>query len=442
MITDVDVRNVVDDARFSALHWQVLIICFATAVVDGFDNQMIGFSASAMSADLGIPISSFGAIFSAGAAGALVGAMFLGMLADRIGRKNSLLVCTMLFTVLTLLTTQATSATQLLALRFLAGLGLGGAMPGFLTIVSEYAPKAHRALATGVLWCGYPIGGMMGGALGSNLIPAFGWQTIFYLGGGMSVVVIVAQWVLLPESLQFLALRTSDQAQIKKIVRRLDPSLDVEQAKFFAESLPSLSRVPLAELFSAGRLRITLFLWLPLFCTFMITNFFVLWGPVLFRQYGHSISVAAMMVALNNFAAVPSQAVTGLVIDKAGPFKLVAYSYCGLAAAVVTLAVVLDAVPLIAAMMIVIGFLQGPGIAGMVYLATRIYPAHIRSTGVGWAMGVGRSGQIVGSLVVGWVVGVGLPVPWIFFAMSGPAVVAMLSVLLLKRRLSHAGVTI
>jgi MFS transporter, AAHS family, 4-hydroxybenzoate transporter len=430
--TPINVRELAEKSRVTGFHLQILAVCFATAVVDGLDNQVIGFSATSISAALHIPLSAFGAVFSAGTTGALLGAASLGMLADRMGRQKALMLCTLLFTAFTLITPLARSAPELIGLRFMAGLGLGGAMPGFLTLVSEYAPRSRRALATGVLWSGYAVGGMTGGLIGSFVLPHFGWKAMFFLGGGLAFAVALAQWRLLPESLQFLVLRSKADARIMALARRLAPGLDVSQVEFIADK-PALGQPKgtLVEIFSDGRALSTVLLWVPLFFTFMIANFFVLWSPALFKTAGLSLSTAALMVALNNFATVPSQAVSGYLIDKTSPFRLLPVAYGLMSLVIGILAFSLHATPLVAIAMLSIGFLQGPGLAGMLFLATSIYPARIRSTGVGWATGVGRSGQIVGALVIGGLVARGVAPNWIIFGMCAPPLLALICILLL-----------
>src|SRR5262245_15919786 len=187
MSQTINVRELADEANVRPLHLLVLLICFLTAVVDGLDNQAIGFTAPAIAADLEISLASFGFVFSSGLIGTLLGAVVLGRLADRIGRRNSLMVCTLLFAVLTAATPLARTLAEISVLRFIGGLGLGGAMPCFLTLVSEYAPKARRGLAMGMLWCGYPLGGVLGGLIGSQLSLHDHWPVIFYLGGALAL---------------------------------------------------------------------------------------------------------------------------------------------------------------------------------------------------------------------------------------------------------------
>jgi AAHS family 4-hydroxybenzoate transporter-like MFS transporter len=383
-------------------------------------------------------MSAFGAIFSAGTFGTLVGAMSLGRLADWIGRQRALIVCTLLFAVLTMATTLVHTATELSILRFAAGLGLGGAMPGFLTIVSEYAPRARKALFGGLLWCGYPVGGMIGGLVGAHAVAAYGWQTMFYLGGGLAFLIALLQALFLPESMQFLALKGGQDDRIRRIAARVAPELDLAQARFVADT-PTGARAGIGEVFAEGRTASTVLLWIPLFFTFMISTFFVLWTPTLFKTAGMSISTAALMVALNNFAAIPSQATTGYLVDKAGPFRLLPITYGVLMVAIAVMAFSLKATPVVAAAMLVTGFLYGPGISGLLYIATALYPSKVRSTGVGLAMGVGRSGQVVGALVIGGALAKGYGAKLIILGMCAPPLIALVCIALLGLSLRGGG---
>jgi AAHS family 4-hydroxybenzoate transporter-like MFS transporter len=434
MTDQVNVRDLTDAARIRPIHILVVAICFATAIVDGLDNQVIGFSAPAIAADLGIPLSAFGAIFSAGTVGTLIGAMGLGRLADRFGRQRALTLYTLSFAVLTMATPLANTTVELSIMRFLGGLGLGGAMPVFLTLVSEYAPKSRRALATGVLWCGYPTGGMIGSLLGSQVVSRYGWESMFFVGGALGVAVAVLQWLMLPESLQFLAMKGGQDDRIRTIAAKVEPGADLTEAQFVADT-PVGERAAMSEVFAEGRTGATVLLWIPLFLTFMISNFFVLWSPGLLRSAGLPLSTAALMVALNNFAAIPSQAATGYFIDRTGPFRMVPVAFGILAVVIAAMSFSLTTVPIVAAAMLAVGLLQGPCIAGMLFLATSIYPSKVRATGVGLAMGIGRSGQVIGAMLIGGVLAQGATPQWVFLGMATPPVIALVCVLLLGLRL-------
>ncbi len=422
-------------ASIQSLHIQIIVVCFLTAVVDGLDNTMLGYTAQEISSSMHIKLSAFGPIFSAGIVGLLVGAVLAGRLADRIGRRYTLILCTLAFSGLTLLTPLGRSTNELIFFRFIAGLGLGGAMPSFLTLVSEYAPSNRKAFAAGLLWCGYPAGGMVGGLLGSQLLPHFGWQVMFYIGGAVGFAVCILQGLFIPESLQFLALKGKNRSRIMHIARRIAPHLDFSDAQFVGSARAG-SKQSVRDVFANGRVAHTLLLWLPLFFTFWTTTFFVNWAPTLFKASGMSASAAAFMVALNNFGTLPSQATTGYLVDRVGPFRVLPITYALLAFSIIGLGLASPHVPWVALCMLLAGFLMGPGIAGMVYLATAIYPSEIRSTGTGLAMGIGRSGQVVSSLTIGALVGAGIPANGIVMMMCVPSLIAIVSVILLGRSLN------
>lgn len=430
MTDKVPIKTILEEAAIRPIHLQIIAACFVTAVVDGLDNQVVGFTAQAIRQDLHIKLAAFGTIFSAGTAGALVGAILLGRLADWIGRRRALLVSTLLFAMLTVATIGARTVGELAALRFAAGLGLGGAMPCFLTLVSEYAPRRRKALAMGLLWCGYPVGGVLGGLIGSQLVGRYGWQAMFLLGGGLAVLVAGVQLLLVPESLLFLVRKGGRSRQIRKVLARIGPAASFSDIDLDPDT-PASAKTSFAEVFADGRLAATLLLWAPLFCTFGMTTFFVLWAPALLKSTGMSVPQAAVMVALNNLATLPSQATTGLLVDRMGPFKVLPVTYALLGVAIISLGLFAPTLGATAICMALGGFLLGPGIAGALYLATSIYPSSVRSSGAGLAMGVGRSGQVVVSLVIGAVLAHGAVPRTIIFGMIALPIVALSAILAL-----------
>ena len=433
----LNVRDIAENATLRPIHLAILAICFFTAVVDGLDNQAIGFSAPAISADLAIPVSRFGLIFSAGLIGTLVGAVMMGRLADRFGRRRILISCTVLFAILTAATPIARNVWEFSVVRFLGGVGLGGAMPCFLTLVAEFAPKSRKALATGIIWCGYPTGGVVGGLIGSQILSRDGWQEVFYIGGGVAALAAVLQWWSLPESMQYLALSGRHSEELRRTAGRLAPDMD-DEVVLVAERVIG-NRAGMGEVFAEGRTASTILLWIPIFMTFTITTCTVLWLPGLFKAAGMPVGTAALMLAIGNFATLPSQVASGYLLDRIGPFRVLPIAYGALALSFVGLAATLKIIPAVAAAMITIGFLQGPGIAGMLFLATTIYPPEIRSTGVGLAMGVGRSGQVVASLVVGAMIAGGLTPSVTIRSMAAAPVIALVCVILLGVSLRNRG---
>jgi AAHS family 4-hydroxybenzoate transporter-like MFS transporter len=420
-----------DGSRIRPIHFVVLAICLLTAITDGLDNQVIGYSAPAIATDLGVPFSDFGLVFSSGLTGTLIGAAVLGRLGDRIGRRWTLIICTTLFGALTAVIPLARNVAELSALRFAGGLGMGGAMPCFLTLVSEYAPSTRKAFATGLLWCGYPAGGMTAALIGSQLLSREGgWRAMFYIGGGLALVVASIQFLLLPESLQFLVLNGRNPRRLKRLAARLAPDRDLQDVQFVTGA-PVGERAKVTEIFADGRAIATVLLWIALLMTFMLASFLVLWLPGLLKTSGIPIATTALLLALSGLATLPSQAAAGYFLDRVGPWLVLPLTYGALAITVGVLAFSSKVILIVAIAVVLIAFLQGPGIAGTLFLTTSIYPSRVRSTGVGLAMSIGRGGQVVGTLLVGGLVARGVSVSTTILTMSAAPGIALISVALL-----------
>jgi AAHS family 4-hydroxybenzoate transporter-like MFS transporter len=222
----LDVTALIDRANIGAFQLRIIVLCAFVALLDGADTTSIAIAAASLAGKLAVQMRDFGVIFSAGTLGAMVGAMAFGPLADRFGRKRLLLVATVMFGAFTLLTAHAETYGSLMAFRFLAGLGLGGATPCFLTLVSEYVPSRMRSTAITVLWAAFPLGITLGGFLNSYLVAAFGWEAIFHVGGTLPLLVAAVLAAVLPESLQFLIQRRKASVAAARIVGRLAPSAD------------------------------------------------------------------------------------------------------------------------------------------------------------------------------------------------------------------------
>lgn len=425
----VSVATAIDDAGLTPTHLLIFGICFLTSLVDGFDTQMVGFSAGSMAAEMHLSLAAFGPIFAATAAGSLFGSAALGALADRVGRRRSLILSTALFALPTLLSLGAGGARDLMLLRFVAGIGLGGAMPGVLTLVSEYAPLRHRGLATSALWCGYPCGGLLAGGLGSAMLSTHGWRPVFLAGGLLALATMALQIVLLPESLRFLETRVDGGARILSTMARLAPGRPIDLSARRSRA----AAAPLSLVLAPGRRLVAALIWMPLVCTFLIAGFFVLWLPPLFQQVGYTASTVAFLVALNNLAAAPSQALAGWLIDRVGAFGPVVAGYFGMAAAILIVAAGMSNSAVVAGAVLALGLLQGPGIAGMIHIATQTYPPPVRSTGVGLALGMGRLGLVFGSVLVGLEVRGGMPPATVVASVAAPALVAAAAVIVLRR---------
>jgi len=215
---EIDVRATIDGTRFGLYQTLIVGLCMLVVFFDGYDTQSIGYVAPLMAKDLALGIASFGPIFAAGLVGLMLGAMGFGTLADQIGRKWSVVLSVLLYSVFSLLTPLADSFASLLALRFLAGLGAGGALPIVTAIAHEYTPERSRTFVVAIVNSGFPMGSIVGGLLSASIIGAYGWPAIFYIGGVAPLFVLLAVVVWLPESIGFLALKGTASTEIVRIL--------------------------------------------------------------------------------------------------------------------------------------------------------------------------------------------------------------------------------
>lgn len=429
----VDVVALIDDQPVSRLQILILTLCGLVGFLDGMDTFSMGVAAPSIATKLSIPLSQFGPVFSAALFGATIGAFGFGALADRFGRKTMLIVAALLFAAFTFVTALADSAQMLIAIRFLAGIGLGGATPCFLSLASEYTPTRIRASVISALWASFPLGGMIGGFLNAYLIAAFGWQSMFYVGGVFPLLVAILLALFAPESLRHLIARGRPRQRVAAIIQRLAPQLDTTEAaarQFVADEL-KLTGVPLRHLFTDGRALPTLLLWVPFFMAFAVLIVVVLWTPALLRQQGMAASSAAVVVAFHGLGAFIGMAIAGRLLERFGTLVLVPAFMVG-GGCTLALGMVGISTMLASTCTVLIGVFVGVGASGVIALAAIVYPTAIRSTGIGSAMGMGRLGQVFGPLLVGLMLQAGWGIKAMFIIVALAPVAAALFVFLTK----------
>jgi AAHS family 4-hydroxybenzoate transporter-like MFS transporter len=417
------IAAVIDRMPLGAYRIRIVVMCFLIVLMDGFDTQAIGFAATEMASSLAIPITAFGPVFSAGLLGAMLGALVLGPLGDRFGRRWVLVGSVLTFSSFSLLTPHAPDFSALLGIRFCAGLGLGGAIPNLLSLSSEYAPSRIRGLLTGLLWAGFPLGGAIAAVTSTYLLPLFGWPALFYVGGSIPLLLAaVVAWAL-PESLQFLVQQPNGQREVATIVRRIALELQNGQA-FHTDTEGQLRHLPFMHLFSDGRTASTLLLWIAYFMCFVLLIVLVLWTPALLRQAGVDKSQAALIVGLANLGSVAGCALGGQLVGRLKPYVILPLLFIAAAFSVGALGYIRDSVVLLGLFAALSGLLLGAGASGLLSVAVFIYPSAMRATGVGWAMALGRMGQVTGPLVIGSLMADGLAISSIFLCCAIPALCA------------------
>src|SRR5499427_1146461 len=228
----VNITETIDNSQVRSFQIGVFVLCGLCLIMDGFDVQSWGFVAPALFTEWGIK-SAAGTVASFTLTGVLIGSLLFSMLADEIGRRSVLIGATLYFSLLTLITSQVTSLNQLLAIRFIGGLGLGAIMPNAVALVGEYSPKRSRVTAMLVVSNGFTIGAAVAGFVATYLIPRFGWRSVFYFGGAVPLVIGALMFFLLPESLQFLALHGKDPEKLGRWLKRVNPRLIIDRQTQF-----------------------------------------------------------------------------------------------------------------------------------------------------------------------------------------------------------------
>ncbi len=434
--------SLLEGRKISGLQVFVIIICAIVAMVDGFDTQSIALAAPSIAKDFGIPVASFGPIFGIGLFGGLVGAVVVGLLSDRFGRKPLLIISVAIVAVGSLITPFTTTATALFLVRFLTGLGLGGALPGVISLTSEYAPLKRRAATVALMFCGFPLGAVVGGLASAVLIPKFGWTSVFWVGGIVPVILIPVIAIAIPESVRFLAKR-SDKSGLAKVLGRL--GLDTSLAPSIVPAADE-ARAPLPSLFTEGRAVGTLMLWITLLLSLLMTYFLTNWIPIIATQNGLPARVAILGAVMLNLGSIIGSIVLGRFVRKR-PAATIVIGYVAGAIAVIAIGQVAPSAPGLLITCFLAGFFGIGAQLCTVGVCATFYSDALRATGVGSAVGIARLGAILGPVVGGVLIAGGVATPLIFVIIGIVSLLAAVAMLVMgltvlrKRRVAAVEAT-
>ncbi|AET93738.1 mfs transporter, aahs family (plasmid) [Burkholderia sp. YI23] len=436
MMRQIDVQKLCDEARFRKFHLLLLFWCALIIIFDGYDLAVVGIALPSIMSDMGVQATSAGFMVSSALLGMMIGAVFLGTIADKIGRVPAIVICLLLFSVFTAAAGFTKDPLTFGIARFLAGLGIGGVMPNVVAQMTEYSPRKIRSTMVTLMFSGYSVGGMLAALVGKAMIVRYGWQSVF-IAAGLPALLAPVILKYMPESLGFLV-RNGRSETLAKILPRIEPAYVPQQADSFSlsEREPasgSTSGSTISRLFAEGRGMSTVMLWIAFFmCLFMVYALSS-WLTKLMAGAGHSLGSALTFVLVLNFGAMIGAIGGGWLADRFN-IKYVLIAMYALAAVSISLLGVKVPVG-------VLFFLVG--LAGASTIGTQIvtyafagqfYPTAIRSTGIGWASGVGRSGAILAPIVIGFLVAKALPLQQNFVAIAIPGVIAMLAVCLINVR--------
>ncbi|HEV3303295.1 MAG TPA: MFS transporter [Planctomycetaceae bacterium] len=426
-----DVPAFINSRHVGAVQYGIIVLCGLMMLLDGFDTQAISYIAPRIAREWGLSRELLGPIFSSALTGLLVGYLVLSPLSDRFGHRRLIIISTVTFALLTLITVSATSVTQLIALRFVTGIALGAAIPSAVSLTTEYSPKRLRATFVLALYCGFSLGFVAAGGVAAWIIPLHGWRSLLWIGAIAPLTLAVFVFIFLPESIDFLVRTKAEPESIWRVVRSVDRALPNQGPHVFT-TLVEEKRSAVGSLFQSDRTLGTLVLWLVFGLN--LAEFYALqsWLPTILTNLGHSLNTVALATSLMEIGGIVAAFVIGPAMDRLGPYGSLATVYFAGVVFVALLGLAISApswVLLIA--VFCAGFCISGGQKSVIALAAIFYPTPIRSTGVGWALGIGRVGGIGGPLLIGALLAYQLSAASLFYAAAGPMLLAGILVMLL-----------
>jgi len=418
----VNIADLIDEQPLTRFQVWVLLLCAAAMFVDGLDTQAIGYVAPSLSAALAIAPAALGLVFAAGGLGAILGTLSFAPVADRFGRKPVIIGCMLLFAACSFFTSFANTAHELMAMRFATGLGLGGVVPNALALTADFMPKRFKVTLVLLAWFGFSIGSGFGGPITAFILEGHTWRSVFILGGVMPVMLAPLLWWSLPESLQGLAQRGGHDNQIRATIARLNPRLSFPTDVSFVTEKKEKG-FPVALLFQEGRSRITVPLWIMFFMTLLELFFLNSWLPTILHKTGIAQHQAIVVASLLHFGGIVGGLALAPLCDRFNPYFVLAIAYIFSGACIAAIGVSGNS-----AMLAVATFLAGFFTFGAQNTANAIaatnYPTAMRSSGIGWALGIGRIGQIVGPLIGGLLLSLHWHTQEILYVVAVPSIIA------------------
>ncbi|VVN66611.1 MFS transporter [Pseudomonas fluorescens] len=431
MSTHYSIPELIDSTRLSAFQWRVFGLCFLVAILDGFDTQAIAFTGPSIIQAFGLGAGALAPILTAGIVGMVLGAMALGLLGDKFGRRPTIIGSVALFGVASLATAFAQTTEQILVLRFIAGLGMGGATPVVLSLAAEYGSARHRGTIMTTVLLGLPAGAILGGLLAARMLPSIGWQGIFAVGGIVPLALVVILMFALPESLHFLTRHRAviGRQKIERIVARITKRPLSPDSTYSVPEMDVKTRV--TSLFSGGLARNTFGIWTVYLFNWVAWFMFLSWLPTVLKATGLPTEQAPMGTVAVNAVFVVCAIPLSIILPKINTRLLLLVLFLFGIVLCIGLANSGNNWTLV----FILAGCAGLGIGGqqivLNYMVAQAYPTALRATATGWAIALGRVGAIIGSASGGWFLEHGGPAGY-YSALIVPLVIAAAGLMIIR----------
>jgi len=412
----VDVHALAGRSRFNGFHGLVLFWCVLILIIDGYDLAVVGAALPSIMKDMGVDATSAGVMAGSALLGTMLGAIFLGTLADRIGRPRMIAACVALFSLFTAAAGLTQDPVSFSVVRFIAGLGIGGVLPIVTAQMGEFAPSNLRTRLVTLVFAGYSVGGILVALTAKQLIEGYGWQWVFYVAG-LPVLLIPFILKTMPESLSFLV-KKGDQRQLRAMAARIAPEqVHATDAIYGGSPTDKVRAAPIRSLFEEGRGLSTVMIWIAFMTGLFMVYALNSWLTKLMAMAGYSLGSALNFVIVFNVGAIVGAIGGGLLSDKFNIKHVLIGFYAVGAVSLTALAYTKSTELLFLAVFIVGASTLGTQLLAYAYAGDFYSPA-TRSTGVGFASGVGRIGAIVAPVLIGWLVSLKLPMEQNFMAIA------------------------
>ena len=415
------VAEVIDNGEVSAQQLLVVGLCLFFNMLDGFDITAMAVVASSVAAELQLTADRLGWIFSFALAGMVAGAMFLAPVSDIIGRRKLIILSVCLVGASILLTANAHSLAAFIALRFISGMGAGAMLASQATLAAEYSPEKYRAASVAVVTSGYPMGAMMTSVIASVIMPDFGWRGMFWFGGALTLTMALVAWLLIPESLKYLFERRPQGAleRVNRILTKLrkPPLAEMPAVVKARDKDSSFIEVMLKLLAPEHRIK-TITLWLAFFLCISTLYFLMSWIPKLMEDSGYAAAIGRDAFFNFNLGGVTGIYLMAFLSTRWKLSSLIFLMAFSSAIGMVVFAYAPNNLTLLMGLILLIGILQQGGFTGLYAAASKVYPTEIRSTGIGWAIGLSRTGAVAAPAIAGYLIvaGFDMSANFVFFA--------------------------
>ncbi len=431
MATNIDVAETIERQSRNSFQWMLMLWMSVTMVVEGFDNQVQGYTAPAIIKAWHLTKASFSEVFVSFQFGFMFGVAVFGLLGDMFGRRTMIVAGVILFGIFTAASAYTTDLNGLAATRFLAAVFLGGAVPNALALAIEYAPVAQRALRVTILYFCYSMGASVGGFLAAWMVPQYGWPSIYLLGGVAALALVGGLYFMLPESARFMALRHKSRDKLAAVLRRLAPDVTIPADAVFVVKNEAEKPASVGELFTEDRALKTIPLWAASLLSMVALQFTTSWLPTIFADSNIGFQGASIALGFFQAAGATAGLFAGWMLDRPNGIQRLAFlALCG-APVMVGLSMVIGSTNTVMLLTAMAGFCIIGTQNGINALSGCLYPTAIRSTGSGWTYGVGRIGAVLGPVLGGVLLGLKLPTSQILLIIAIPPACVGLALLAL-----------